>query len=59
MHHPQLEVTVGAEGTTFKGLDDLAIQAAIDYVAARGGAARSRCTRARTSSTTRCGCGAE
>ena len=37
MHHPQLEVTVGAEGTTFKGLDDLAIQAAIDYVAARGG----------------------
>jgi polygalacturonase len=34
---PRIKVTVGHSGTTFQGRDDLAIQAAVDYVAAQGG----------------------
>ena len=32
-----IKVTVGPSGTDFTGADDLVIQAAIEYVSARGG----------------------
>ena len=34
---PRIKVTVGTSGTDFQGRDDLAIQAAVEYVAAQGG----------------------